>query len=304
MTEDLKASIIIPTYNGAGKISRVLNFLLKQPVQNIEIIVVVDGSTDNTEQVLASYVDRFSHMKIIRQKNLGRSVVRNNGAMQASGEILIFYDDDMEPFGDSVERHLDFHARHSGLLSGNVIQGVGSHKSELQCYKAWIEKTWIRKYPDGITRIAPDNLFFTAANCSIPKHLFWELKGFDTRLADAEDYDIAYRALERSIGVYFDKTNRAVHHEEITCVGYIYRLRAYSEAHHKLDLVYDSGRHKEKKERSLAKRFIYRCFAHLLWPRLIDRGFFIFLFPKLLRYRLYSVVIHALAIEYSTVRLK
>jgi glycosyltransferase involved in cell wall biosynthesis len=105
----IKASIIIPTHNGAGKIHNLLDALLNQSCRDVEIIVVNDGSTDDTGNVLKAFQKAFEHFKIVSQKNAGRSVARNNGARESTSELLIFYDDDMIPFPDSIQKHLDFH---------------------------------------------------------------------------------------------------------------------------------------------------------------------------------------------------
>jgi glycosyltransferase involved in cell wall biosynthesis len=304
MSEKLRASVIIPTYNGARKISGVLNSLLKQTVQPAEVIVAIDGSTDSTEEVLASYAEKFNNFEVVRQKNLGRSIVRNSGAAKASAEILIFYDDDMTPCPDSVEKHIRWQSLHRGLLCGDQIESPDPPKTDIQLYKGWIEKRWTKKFTDKITRMHAGNLFFTAANCSIPNELFRQLKGFDIRLKDAEDYDIAFRALQQQLAVYFDKTNKAFHHDPITCVSYIQRLRDYSNAHKQLKQLYDQKEANKKINRRLTKSLVYRCFALPLWPYLIDKGFFRIIIPKSLRYKLYSVVIQALAIEYNVVSLK
>ncbi len=302
MKNPLAASLIIPTYNGAGKIHRLMDSLLNQSIKNIEIIVVIDGSTDQTLEVLKPYSQRFMHFKIIKQINSGRSIVRNNGAREANGEVLIFYDDDMIPFSDSVAGHIKFHATHFGILCGDPMEAYDKHNTDIQNYKAWISKKWTDKYADGITRLRLDNLFFTAANCSIPKNLFWQLNGFDQGLTDGEDYDIAFRAIKNNIPVYFDKNNRAFHDDKITCISYIKRLRAYSQEQRKWRGSNPQFVVEERKY-PVVKKIVYKAFAYPIWAQLIDKGFFIFLFPKRLRYRLYSTVIQALANEHATVLL-
>ena len=84
-------SIIIPTYNHAHFISDAVNSCLEQTYPNIEIIVVDDGSTDNTQQVLEPY---SSQIKYIYQKNAGPAAARNNGARASNGNYLLFLDSD------------------------------------------------------------------------------------------------------------------------------------------------------------------------------------------------------------------
>ncbi len=87
-----KVSIVIPTYNHAREIGRCLESIFKQTFQNFEIVVVNDGSTDNTLGVLEKYKDRI---KIINQENKGASVARNRGAKEVRGEHLLFCDADL-----------------------------------------------------------------------------------------------------------------------------------------------------------------------------------------------------------------
>jgi glycosyltransferase involved in cell wall biosynthesis len=84
-------SVIIPTYNRADFIIEAINSVLNQTYKHFEIIVVDDGSNDNTVQVLAPYQDRIT---LITQKNGGISVARNTGIAASKGELVAFLDDD------------------------------------------------------------------------------------------------------------------------------------------------------------------------------------------------------------------
>lgn len=96
-------SIIIPLYNKESTIKDSLEKALSQSSVNFEIIVVDDGSTDNSLQVLAPYKDKVS---IIQQKNKGPSSARNTGAIHAKYEILAFLDADDQVCSNFVESHL------------------------------------------------------------------------------------------------------------------------------------------------------------------------------------------------------
>ncbi len=101
-----KISIIIPAYNIADYIERCLASVLAQTYTNMEVIVVDDGSEDNTLQVAESLAGNDSRVKIIRQQNSGVTVARLNGVAEASGEWIGFVDGDdfIEP--DMYERLL------------------------------------------------------------------------------------------------------------------------------------------------------------------------------------------------------
>lgn len=93
MKEVIKISVIVPVYNGEKHIATAIESLLSQTLENIEIIVVNDGSTDATLHVLEPY-QTDARIKIISQKNQGVSQARNTGIENARGEYIGFLDAD------------------------------------------------------------------------------------------------------------------------------------------------------------------------------------------------------------------
>lgn len=85
-------SIIIPTYNCSHYIKRVLNSILKQDFDNYEVIIIDDGSTDNTKELLNQY--KSSKIKVVYKTNSGVSDSRNKGISIAKGEYILFLDAD------------------------------------------------------------------------------------------------------------------------------------------------------------------------------------------------------------------
>jgi glycosyltransferase involved in cell wall biosynthesis len=290
----MKASVIIPTYQGAHKILNVLNSLLNQTETAFEIIVVVDGSSDNTLELITPYENRIKNFRIVVQKNSGRSCTRNRGASEAQSDILIFYDDDMIPNVNSIKQHVNFHEERPGcLLGGNQMEVYSDGNSDIQNYKVQLSEKWISRYPSGASKVDIENLFFTSANCSIQKVTFNQLKGFDERLTDTEDFDLAYRAIKAGISVFFDKSNKAIHNERITCFSYVKRLRQYSTAKQKWNEIQSISNNRKL----TFKHFFYLPFASLFWIKAIDKNFFKWI-PARLRYKLYNIIIQATAIEF------
>src|SRR4051812_35041738 len=82
-------SVIIPTYNCAALVTVAVDSVLAQTVQASEVIVVDDGSTDDTRERLSSYRIRYLH-----QQNQGVAAARNNGLREASGDLIAFLDAD------------------------------------------------------------------------------------------------------------------------------------------------------------------------------------------------------------------
>ena len=87
-------SMIVPVYNGEKVIERCLKSLISQTYENIEIIVLNDGSTDHTMQVLNKYAEMDSRIRIVDKANSGVSDTRNRGLELASGEFVQFVDSD------------------------------------------------------------------------------------------------------------------------------------------------------------------------------------------------------------------
>ncbi len=105
-------SIVIPTYNHASSLPKCLDSLFSQTYKDIEVIVVNDGSTDNTNEVVKPYLDRI---KYIEQENRGSNPARNRGvaealgrspAGEASGEYLLFCDADITLQPDALSKLL------------------------------------------------------------------------------------------------------------------------------------------------------------------------------------------------------
>jgi glycosyltransferase involved in cell wall biosynthesis len=88
-------SIIIPTYNEKDVLEDCIELLGEQIYGDFEIIVVDDGSTDNTESVVKNLKSQISNLKFLTQKHQGAGAARNLGAKHARGEILVFVDADM-----------------------------------------------------------------------------------------------------------------------------------------------------------------------------------------------------------------
>lgn len=101
-------SIIIPCYNREAYISDAIDSCIRQTYSNIEIIVVDDGSTDNSVEIIQQYGKKVT---LITQSNQGVSVARNTGLNQAKGKYVIMLDSDDWLSDDIVEKHLATHSK-------------------------------------------------------------------------------------------------------------------------------------------------------------------------------------------------
>lgn len=118
-----KISVIIPTYNVENVVGVCIESVRNQTYQDLEIIIVDDGSTDGTLDVIKKYADYNSNIIIIRQKNLGPSAARNVGIHAANGEYIFFVDGDdwLEP--DCLEKLLNrYHQENADVVECGYFQ--------------------------------------------------------------------------------------------------------------------------------------------------------------------------------------
>jgi GT2 family glycosyltransferase len=177
-------SVIIPTYNRAAVLGRALDSVLAQTYQDVEIFVVDDGSTDQTAELLHTYVPRVT---VLTQANSGISRARNRGIHASSGEYVAFLDSDDAWLPRKLERQID----------------ILTHQPDIPvCHT---EEIWIRrgvrvnpmqKHHKSGGYIFPACLPFCVISPSaalIRRALFEMVGYFDERLPVCEDYDLWLR---------------------------------------------------------------------------------------------------------------
>ncbi|MBR1795985.1 glycosyltransferase [Candidatus Saccharibacteria bacterium] len=129
-------SIILPIYNVESYLSRCLDSVITQDYQNLEIILVNDGSTDNSLQICQEYQAKDPRIKLINQSNAGLSAARNKGISVAKGEFISFIDSDDYVESNYISHlyHLiekdgsDFSAVKHNIIRGQHIEPACSHK--------------------------------------------------------------------------------------------------------------------------------------------------------------------------------
>ena len=89
-----KVSVIVPIYNSEKFLQKCLDSLQRQTLKDIEIILINDGSTDNSEEIINNYLKADSRFKYFKQENKGQAVARNRGLEIACGEYISFVDSD------------------------------------------------------------------------------------------------------------------------------------------------------------------------------------------------------------------
>lgn len=130
---DAKVSVIVPIYNTAKYLPACLDSILNQTHQNLEIILVDDGSTDTSGQIADNYAKKDSRIKVIHQKNQGQSAARNTGLKKAKGEYISFIDSDDTVAETFVEKLLTPYLNNSEItltVCGILRKFIKTQKTE------------------------------------------------------------------------------------------------------------------------------------------------------------------------------
>ena len=124
MQNDL-ISIIVPVFNLENELPRCLDSILTQSYQNIEVVVVDDGSSDNSADVMRQYAEKDSRIKPVFQENGGVTSARLHGVREASGQWIGFVDGDDKIESDMYERLLRTAAEyHADIMRISRIAGI------------------------------------------------------------------------------------------------------------------------------------------------------------------------------------
>lgn len=219
----MKVSIIIPTFRRPAILRETLAALadLKRPEKDFDVIVIDDGSEDETSAVVKSFQVKFRHLDYHYQKNRGAAAARNAGAKLAEGEILLFIDDDILLADDAIAGLIEFHQSNENCL----LSGTWTYSPEV--LKRLRETPFGRfKIRNDYTcmggiekRKLADKLYESeslASFClSLPKETFFQIGGFDENFpyAGCEDQEFSMRALDSGIKLIYSTSIKTYHNE-------------------------------------------------------------------------------------------
>jgi len=144
MVTAIKFSIILPTFNRAHMIHLAIESVLNQTYKDLELIIIDDGSTDKTKDIIDKYIEKDNRVKYLHQKNKERSAARNKGIKEAIGDWICFLDSDdiyhtnhLEEFKNLIKktdskRGLYFSGLSYGKYSESKEQYDLSHKNNIE----------------------------------------------------------------------------------------------------------------------------------------------------------------------------
>jgi glycosyltransferase involved in cell wall biosynthesis len=202
-----KISVIIPTYNGEKFIGRAIESVLNQTFKNFELIVIDDGSTDNTKGIVMEYQKKDERIKYLWEENFGGPARPYNLALkQCQGEYIAFLDHDDEWFPEKLEKQLAIFKKYEGKINlglvtcgAYVVDPLGNNKGKFNFeynnllsseeYELFFEK-----------------MILTSLSCVvIKKEVFEKLGNFDEKFKVAADLDMYLRMLKRYNFYYLEE---------------------------------------------------------------------------------------------------
>ena len=189
-------SVIIPTFNYGKYISNAIDSVLEQSYESLEVVVIDDGSTDETKSIIK--MDYRDKVRYIFQENSGAQVARNRGIEKSEGEYLIFLDADDALGHDQVLSFLKCSVKHPNL----IIYGPWVRYSETD---GEYKQILIRKKYEGIDMLDGWLRGWYITPCCIfwPRRILEQLGGWDEALLANQDGDIAMRALIDGFNFHF-----------------------------------------------------------------------------------------------------
>ncbi len=226
-------SIVIPTYRRPGILLRVLEALDRQSgPPSFEVVVVDDGSGDDTASRLAAYHPTYP-FRFLSQQNAGPAAARNRGVEQARGTHVLFLGDDTVPEPDLLAVHAAAHAP------------ARPHPVAVLGYTTWPRERRVSPFLHHINEYGlqfgygliddpesvPFNFFYTS-NISLPRSLLMQAGLFDTTFPHAawEDIEMAYRLMKLGMRMIYRPAAVTRHYHDITLASFRRRQERSGEA--------------------------------------------------------------------------
>ncbi|MBL1233292.1 MAG: glycosyltransferase family 2 protein [Vicingaceae bacterium] len=208
-----KVSILIPLYNAEQYIAETIDSIFKQTYENIEIIIVDDGSTDNSYEIAKTYASE--KVKVFQQENKGGCAARNKALELSTGEYIVFFDADDIMYKDKIKNQIELVEKYGDdyIYSSQWISFTGNtptvfpHKTvidkDFDSPIDWLSTSWLNK--SGAVGI-----WLT------PKKLIEQAGKWNETLKVNQDGEYFFRVLLKSKGVKFTDNAYLFYRREIT----------------------------------------------------------------------------------------
>jgi glycosyltransferase involved in cell wall biosynthesis len=221
----VKLTVVVPTHNRSHLLGQCLRGLLDQtlPADQYEVVVVDDGSTDDTLQVVKEVGAPASRLRSFHQENKGPAAARNYGTREARGGLILFTGDDCLPDKHLLAEHVDAHE--SGGDVG-VVGHIAWHPDlEVTPFMSFLEQGV--QFDFGDIEDPGDVSFWYcySSNLSLPRRRLEEVGGFDEDFKHAawEDIELGYRLRQRGLRLVYRSGAITYHFHPTTLERYLER---------------------------------------------------------------------------------
>lgn len=176
-------SVIVPVYNVEKYIEKCIKSIVNQTYRNIEVIIVNDGTKDNSIEVIREYLKSDNRIKLINQKNSGLSCARNTGINNSMGNFIIFIDSDDFINENMIEKmYFRIKQDNSDMVICNVKKWDFKNDVELPFTENYFSKKRLLSKEEAIKELLLNNLNGYSWNKMYKKDLFKDIRFLEGRL--------------------------------------------------------------------------------------------------------------------------
>lgn len=283
-------SIIIPAFNSSRTIENCINSIVASGTSGIEfeIIIINDGSTDNTEEICLSLTSKYSFIKYFKQNNQGVSAARNYGIEKSNGEYICFVDSDdmvMPEYLTTIQKYcnnsditffgfIKFETKSEKKEIKIPKEFRSSNKIEIEEGIAYLLKnnnanffgfTWSKIFSANI--IKKNNIKFNK-DIQIKEDELFTLE-YCTYISSLQILNIAlyhYNIFPTSLSHHFPKINHNILSSEYFRYGNIFNLKSLRQILHQLGLSYKLGELKTLKHKGNSQQMVFRAIESDVLP--------------------------------------
>lgn len=222
-------TVVVPSHSRVGPLARLLDALGDQTTQDFDVVVVLDGSTDGSDRMLASRRDRY-RLRWQWQPRRGAAAARNAGVRLAEAPVMLFLDDDVVPEPGCVAAYAAHHAAGNRpvVVVGDcpVVLPARPRPHDLGGWAWWVDFNHRRAGSPASYRDV------CAGNLSVPRELFVAVGGFDEGFTGygAEDWELGVRLLAAGVDVVVEPGAVAHHHRRHSIADLLAHARSEGRA--------------------------------------------------------------------------
>jgi glycosyltransferase involved in cell wall biosynthesis len=204
-------SIIIPTFNYGHLIEETLNSIICQSFENWECIIVDNGSTDNTKEIVSNWISKDSRFKFIKIEHTTTSSCRNKGLSASRGKFLQFVDADDQISEGKLKNQLELFNKNptASIVYSNAMYYDHGFSNNLRYTLDESNKPWMIEFTGFSWDLLPSMLHknvFVISSPLFKRRVYEETNGFNDAMNWVEDWEFYFRCFSKNYFVVFDNS--------------------------------------------------------------------------------------------------